>query len=481
MPRFRAPGVGRWFRCCRRGNELSQPHQADSSTGLRRDAVTREQDLQGRGARPRSGTAYDIGPAAPCPRRVSASAFRRHEAAHGDDHQYAAQSAAPGCRRANFGTRCDIAEDLDRDAAGDAGEKDHVWGDLRDPRPAGTPHCGEQDCRDVSRQDRRAGTHRDCGGAPGASVHPGADEFGAGAGAGVRQYQNRGHEQLRPLPLRRTGGVSLMTEEIYNAEHIVKTFGHGKNQVQAVKDVSFGLEKGQVTCIVGESGSGKSTVARMVLGLMPITSGKLIFQGKDVTNLKGRARTEYWREVQAVFQDPFSAFNQFFTVGKLLDRSMIMVGKQVGQERLEESLSYVGMDTSVLSRYPHQLSGGQRQRVMIARALMMQPEMLVADEATSMLDASLRVNVLNVLKDLRDQLGMTVLFITHDIGQACYLADRVLVMEHGVMVEQGRTDEVIFNPQHEYTKRLLADVPKLHEELELHDLQEELQKAGELA
>src|SRR5829696_3042775 len=150
-----------------------------------------------------------------------------------------------------------------------------------------------------------------------------------------------------------------------------------------------------------------------------LTSGKLIFQGKDVTNLKGRARTEYWRDVQAVFQDPFSAFNQFFTVGKLLDRSMIMVGKQVGQDRLEESLGYVGMDTSVLSRYPHQLSGGQRQRVMIARALMMQPEMLVADEATSMLDASLRVNVLNVLKDLRDQLGMTVLFIPRAIAQGC--------------------------------------------------------------
>jgi peptide/nickel transport system ATP-binding protein len=118
---------------------------------------------------------------------------------------------------------------------------------------------------------------------------------------------------------------------------------------------------------------------------------------------------------------------------------------------------------------------------MNARALMMRPEMLVADEATSMLDASLRVNVLNVLKDLRDQLGMTVLFITHDIGQACYLADRVLVMEHGVMVEQGKTDEVIFSPQHEYTRRLLADVPKLHEEIELHDLHEDLQQVGETA
>ncbi len=261
--------------------------------------------------------------------------------------------------------------------------------------------------------------------------------------------------------------------EIYRAEHITKTFGHGKNEVQAVKDVSFSLEQGQVTTIVGESGSGKSTIARMALGLMPITSGKLIFNGKDVTNLKGRGRTEYWREVQAVFQDPFSSFNQFFTVGKLLERSMIMVGKKVGQERLEESLGYVGMDLTELDRYPHQLSGGQRQRVMIARALMMRPKLLIADEATSMLDASLRVNVLNVLKDLRESLGITVLFITHDIGQACYLADRVLVMEHGVMVEQGTTDEVIFNPQHEYTRRLLADVPKLHEELELHELQQD--------
>jgi len=116
---------------------------------------------------------------------------------------------------------------------------------------------------------------------------------------------------------------------------------------------------------------------------------------------------------------------------------------------------------------------------MIARALMMQPKL--ADEATSMLDGSLRVKVLNVLKDLRQELGITVVFITHDIGQACHLADRVLVMEHGVMVEQGTTDEVIFNPQHEYTKRLLTDVPKLHDEIELHDLQEELQKAGDLA
>jgi peptide/nickel transport system ATP-binding protein len=259
---------------------------------------------------------------------------------------------------------------------------------------------------------------------------------------------------------------------IYTVEHLTKTFGRGKAAVHAVEDVSFDLEAGGITVIVGESGSGKSTVARMLLGLMPVTSGKLKFQDKDVTNLKGHDRTAYWRDVQAVFQDPFAAFNQFFTVGKLLARSTRLVGRQVGQQRLEESLGHVGMDLSVLDRYPHQLSGGQRQRVMIARALMMRPKLLIADEATSMLDASLRVNILNVLKDLREELGMTILFITHDIGQACYLADRILVMEQGSMIEQGPTDDVIFNPRHQYTKRLLADVPKLHTAIELGDLHE---------
>ncbi len=251
---------------------------------------------------------------------------------------------------------------------------------------------------------------------------------------------------------------------IMEAKGLTKTFGHGKNLVEAVKDVSFSLEENEVVTVVGESGSGKSTLARMVLGLLPITSGTLSFQGKDVTNLKGAGRADYWRDVQAVFQDPFSSFNQFFTVRRLLDRSMKLLGHQAGQDRLEESLNHVGLSApDVLDRYPHQLSGGQRQRIMIARALMMQPKLLVADEATSMLDASLRVNILNVLHDLRDTLGMTVLFITHDIGQACYVADRVLVMENGLMVEQGLTDDVIFHPQHEYTQRLLSDVPRLHE------------------
>ncbi|HZA02994.1 MAG TPA: ABC transporter ATP-binding protein [Propionibacteriaceae bacterium] len=251
---------------------------------------------------------------------------------------------------------------------------------------------------------------------------------------------------------------------LLEAENVTKTFGHGKNTVEAVKSVSFALEENEIVTIVGESGSGKSTMARMVLGLLPITSGTMRFRGNDVTHLKGAGRKAYWREVQAVFQDPFASFNQFFTVRRLLDRSLRLLDEKVGADRMEESLGHVGLrPADVLDRHPHQLSGGQRQRIMIARALMLRPKMLVADEATSMLDASLRVNILNVLHDLRDEVGLTVLFITHDIGQACYLADRVLVMEHGAMVEQGNTDDVIFNPQHEYTQRLLSDVPKLHE------------------
>lgn len=256
------------------------------------------------------------------------------------------------------------------------------------------------------------------------------------------------------------------TKVIFRGTGVTRRFGHGKNVVEAVKQVDFALNEGQITTVVGESGSGKSTLARMVLRLLPVTEGTLEFNGQDVTTITGAARANYWKDVQAVFQDPFSAYNQFFNVRRLLSRSFRLIGDRATAEaRMEESLNHVGLfGTDVLDRFPHQLSGGQRQRVMIARALMMRPKLLIADEATSMLDASLRVNILNVLTDLRDELGMTILFITHDIGQANYIADQVLVMEHGVMVEQGQADQVIFDPQHEYTRRLLSDVPRLSEQ-----------------
>ncbi|MGJ6979387.1 ABC transporter ATP-binding protein [Aestuariimicrobium soli] len=254
---------------------------------------------------------------------------------------------------------------------------------------------------------------------------------------------------------------------LFEADNIAKTFGSGKGAVHAVKGATFALEEGTITAVVGESGSGKSTLARLVLGLLPSSGGTMTFDGRDVTKLNFLQSKRYWADVQAVFQDPFSAFNQFFTVERLLDRSAKLIeNKSEAKARMEEALHHVGFEAGdVLKKHPHELSGGQRQRIMIARALMMRPKLLLADEATSMLDASLRVNVLNVLRDLRDNLGTTVMIITHDIGQATYVADRMLVMQKGDMVEQGTSKDVVFNPQHEYTKQLLADVPKLHGDL----------------
>jgi len=253
-------------------------------------------------------------------------------------------------------------------------------------------------------------------------------------------------------------------QPVLSATHVTKQFRVAGGHITAVDDVSVDFHAGKVLAVVGESGSGKSTLARMLLRLMPVTSGTISYQGKDVTHIKGAELRKYWRDVQAVFQDPFSSFNQFYTVGQTLRRGMGAQGleKETLEQLIETCLGYVGLKPAdAVHKYPHQLSGGQRQRVMIARALMMNPKVLLADEATSMLDASLRVSALNVLQDLRENLGLTVLFITHDIGQACYLADEVVVMEHGLIVERGTTDAVIFEPKNDYTKRLLADVPDL--------------------
>jgi peptide/nickel transport system ATP-binding protein len=251
---------------------------------------------------------------------------------------------------------------------------------------------------------------------------------------------------------------------LLRVDSLSRTFGRGEHIVHAVDNVTFDLARGGVTTVVGESGSGKSTLARLVLRLLNPSSGTITLDGRDVTRLRGGQLKEYWHQVQAVFQDPFSAFNQFFTIRWLLSRSRRLLHGADLDERMTTALEQVGLrPKEILDKYPHQLSGGQRQRVMIARALMMHPTLLIADEATSMLDASLRANILNVLTDLRQVGGLTIMFITHDIGQACYISDRVLVMKNGKLVESGPATEVIFSPKDEYTQRLLADVPRLHD------------------
>jgi ABC-type oligopeptide transport system ATPase subunit len=252
---------------------------------------------------------------------------------------------------------------------------------------------------------------------------------------------------------------------LLETRELTRVFGHGQGAVTAAARVSLRIEAGEVVALVGESGSGKSTLARLVLRLLEPTSGSILLDGRDVSMLRGRGLRDYWREVQAVFQDPFSSFNQFFPIGRLFQGALRLVEGSLAEEqrrgRVADALARVGLDDGVLEKWPHQLSGGQRQRVMMARALLLRPRLLVADEPTSMLDASLRANILNLIADVRKDYGMGVLFITHDLGQASYLSDRLLVMRQGELVEGGTTELVLSEPRHEYTRQLLADVPRL--------------------
>ncbi|MCL4863515.1 MAG: ABC transporter ATP-binding protein [Caldilineaceae bacterium] len=255
---------------------------------------------------------------------------------------------------------------------------------------------------------------------------------------------------------------------LLETRNLTRLFGHGAETVRAVDGVSFAMQPGEIVAVVGESGSGKSTLARLVLRLLEPTAGQILLHGNDVTRIhRGGELKAYWRKVQGVFQDPFASFNQFYTIRSVLGNALNLLDGRITRQgrlaRMEDALCEVGLDPEdVLYKWPHQLSGGQVQRVMIARALVVGPELLIADEPTSMLDASLRVTVLNVLRDLRAEHNMGILFITHDLGQACYVSDRILVMYRGQLVEQGPVEAVMANPQHRYTRQLLNDVPRLH-------------------
>ncbi|MBE3597844.1 MAG: ABC transporter ATP-binding protein [Limnochordaceae bacterium] len=249
---------------------------------------------------------------------------------------------------------------------------------------------------------------------------------------------------------------------LLDVRHLTRIFGHGAKEVRAVDDVSFTLQRGEIASVVGESGSGKSTLARVLLRLIRPTAGRIVFAGQDVTRLSrlGELRA-YWRQVQAVFQDPFSSFNQFFPVRRVLERSLRLEGRVEAGERdrrVRWALERVALNPSeVMGKFAHELSGGERQRIMIARALVVRPRLLIADEPTTMVDASSRATILNLLLDLRDEYGMAILFITHDVSLASYVSDTLLVMHQGKVVEQGEAGRVTAHPQHPYTRQLFAD------------------------
>ena len=234
----------------------------------------------------------------------------------------------------------------------------------------------------------------------------------------------------------------------------------------ALRKVSFELRQGEVISLIGESGSGKTTIGKVILRLVRPSSGTVTYDGKDITRYSARGLRDYYRHVQGVFQDPFSSYNPIYHADRVFDlvRSSYFtnVSDQAWSAKVEAALDAVALNPGdVLGKYPHQLSGGQQQRLLIARALLLDVKVLVADEIISMLDASTRVDVLNLLVNLKRQ-GLAILFITHDLSLGNYVSDRTIILRHGAIVEMGATGKVFGNPQHDYTRMLLSAVPELH-------------------
>lgn len=239
--------------------------------------------------------------------------------------------------------------------------------------------------------------------------------------------------------------------------------------VKAVDGVSFDVYKGETLGLVGESGCGKSTTGRTILQLYRPTDGSVIFEGQDLTTMKGEALRRMRRRMQIIFQDPFASLNPRMTVGSIVSEPLLIhnvMKKNERQEYVENLLLKVGLNPYYINRYPHEFSGGQRQRIGIARALALNPSFIVADEPISALDVSIQAQVVNLLEDLQKELNLTYLFIAHDLSMVRHICDRVAVMYLGKIVELGSTDEVYDNPLHPYTQSLLSAVPVPDPELE---------------
>ncbi len=239
--------------------------------------------------------------------------------------------------------------------------------------------------------------------------------------------------------------------------------------VKAVDDVSFKVVRGKTFAIVGESGSGKTTLARTISGIYEPTSGRIFFDGKEITTFKQRSKAGAWRDISIVFQDPTSSLNPRHKIKDIVTAPLRVhkIGdKKYMTERARELLKLVELDERYLNAYPHELSGGQRQRVAIARALALNPKLVVLDEPTSSLDVSVQAKILDLLKDVKKKLNLTYLLITHNLGVVRNFADETLVMYAGKMVELAPTEEIVHNPKHPYTKALLSAVPPIAPEEE---------------
>lgn len=252
-------------------------------------------------------------------------------------------------------------------------------------------------------------------------------------------------------------------EKLVTLSHVSKRFNVGKGQLlKAVNDILLDIYKGETLGVVGESGCGKSTLGRTVMGIYRPSQGKILYRGKEMDLSSNRDRFDYAKKAQMIFQDPYASLNPRMTVGTIISEGMEihkMYDAEKRQERVYELLEKVGLNREHANRFPHEFSGGQRQRIGIARALAIEPEFLVCDEPISALDVSIQSQIINLLKDLQNELGLTYMFIAHDLNIVKYISDRIAVMYLGNLVELGNSEEIYGNTLHPYSEALLASVP----------------------
>lgn len=260
-----------------------------------------------------------------------------------------------------------------------------------------------------------------------------------------------------------------MAKNLLEIRNVSKVYQRGllsSKATVALKEYSLTLpeDNPSILTVAGESGSGKTTLAMLLLGFITPTTGEIIYRGKNIRSLEGKEKLAYRKEVQAVFQDPFAVFNPFYTVDHLLTvpirQFKLAKSGREARDKMDEALNSVGLrPEDVLGRFPHQLSGGQRQRINVARALLLKPRLLIADEPVSMVDASLRANILESLRNLHKDHGVTIIYITHDLTTAYHVSDNIIVLYKGDVVEKGDVETVIRNPQHPYTRLLVDSIP----------------------
>lgn len=253
-------------------------------------------------------------------------------------------------------------------------------------------------------------------------------------------------------------------KKLVEVKHLKQYFGTKKNLVKAIDDISFDIYEGETFGLVGESGSGKSTTGRALLRLYQPTDGEILFEGKDIATLKkGKELLEFRKEAQMIFQDPYASLDSRMKVRDIIaegiDIHQLAATKEERNQMVDDLLETVGLNREHANRYPHEFSGGQRQRIGIARALALNPKFIVCDEAISALDVSIQAQIVNLLKRLQKEKGLTYLFIAHDLSMVKYISDRIAVMYRGRIVEMGSAECVYTNPQHAYTKSLLSAIP----------------------